>query len=271
MDTSVHTPHADPNKELMPGRARYPSLAGRPVFITGGASGIGASMVEHFCDQGARVAFVDLRTDLALALADDLAGRGLPRPWFRECDLRDIDALRESIADAGRAIGPLKVLVNSAGNDDRHTFDQVTPAYFDDRIAVNLKHQLFAAQAVRPQMRGAGGGSIINFSSITWTVADGDCVCYVTAKSAITGLTRALATELGPEGIRVNSITPGWIMTERQVRLWLTPDGERQIAERQALPGRLYGPDVARMALWLAADDSRMCSKQSFVVDGGWI
>ena len=271
MDTSVHTPHADPNKELMPGRARYPSLAGRPVFITGGASGIGASMVEHFCDQGARVAFVDLRTDLALALADDLAGRGLPRPWFRECDLRDIDALRESIADAGRAIGPLKVLVNSAGNDDRHTLDQVTPAYFDDRIAVNLKHQLFAAQAVRPQMRGAGGGSIINFSSITWTVADGDCVCYVTAKSAITGLTRALATELGPEGIRVNSITPGWIMTERQVRLWLTPDGERQIAERQALPGRLYGPDVARMALWLAADDSRMCSKQSFVVDGGWI
>ena len=262
---------ADPNDALLPGRARYPSLAGRAVFITGGASGIGASIVEHFCDQGSRVAFVDLRSDLAQALIADLAARGLPRPWYRECDLRDIEALRAAIADAGREMGPLRVLVNNAGNDDRHTLDEVTPAYFDDRIAVNLRHQLFAAQAVRPQMRDAGGGSIINFNSITWTVADGDCVCYVTAKSAITGLTRALATELGPEAIRVNSITPGWIMTERQVRLWLTPEGERQIEARQALPGRLYPPDVARMALWLAADDSRMCSKQTFVIDGGWI
>ena len=267
----VPTMTSDPNRELMPGRAQYPSLAGRSVFITGGASGIGASMVEHFCDQGARVAFVDLRADLGQALSDEMATLGLPRPWFRECDLRDIDALRAAITDAGRDLGPLRVLVNSAGNDDRHTLDQVTPAYFDDRMAVNLKHQLFAAQAARPQMRAAGGGSIINFNSITWTVADGDCVCYVTAKAAITGLTRALATELGPDGIRVNSITPGWVMTERQVKLWLTPDGERQIAERQALPGRLYGPDVARMALWLAADDSRMCSKQTFIVDGGWI
>ena len=262
---------ADPNDALLPGRARYPSLAGRAVFITGGASGIGASIVEHFCDQGSRVAFVDLRSDLAQALIADLAARGLPRPWYRECDLRDIEALRAAIADAGREVGPLRALVNNAGNDDRHTLDEVTPAYFDDRIAVNLRHQLFAAQAVRPQMREAGGGSIINFNSITWTVADGDCVCYVTAKAAITGLTRALATELGPEAIRVNSITPGWIMTERQVRLWLTPEGERQIEARQALPGRLYPPDVARMALWLAADDSRMCSKQTFVIDGGWI
>ena len=262
---------ADPDNALLSGRARYPSLAGRAVFVTGGASGIGASIVEHFCDQGSRVAFVDLRSDLAEVLLGELAARGHPRPWYRECDLRDIDALRAAIADAGRELGPMRVLVNNAGNDDRHTLDEVTPAYFDDRIAVNLRHQLFAAQAVRPQMREAGGGSIINFNSITWTVADGDCVCYVTAKAAITGLTRALATELGPDAIRVNSITPGWIMTERQVRLWLTPDGERQIDERQALPGRLYPPDVARMALWLAADDSRMCSKQTFVVDGGWI
>ena len=262
---------ADTNNALLPGRARYPSLSDRAVFITGGASGIGASMVEHFCDQGSRVAFVDVRSDLAQALTADLVGRGLPRPWYRECDLRDIEALRAAIADAGREVGLLRALVNNAGNDDRHTLDEVTPAYFDDRIAVNLRHQLFAAQAVRPQMREAGGGSIINFNSITWTVADGDCVCYVTAKAAITGLTRALATELGPESIRVNSITPGWIMTERQVRLWLTPEGERQIEARQALPGRLYAPDVARMALWLAADDSRMCSKQTFVVDGGWI
>ena len=260
-----------PDASLMTGGARYPSLAGRTVFVTGGASGIGSSIVEHFCDQGSRVAFVDVRTDLATALVAGIAARGLPPPWYRECDLRDIGALKAVIADAGQALGPIRVLVNNAANDDRHTLDQVTPEYFDDRIAVNLKHQLFAAQAVRPQMRDAGGGSIINFNSITWTVADGDCVCYVTAKSAITGLTRALATELGPEHIRVNSITPGWVMTERQVRLWLTPDGERQIDERQALPGRVQPPDIARMALWLAADDSRMCSKQTFVVDGGWI
>jgi len=261
----------DPNNALMPGRAKYPTLDARVVLITGGASGIGASLVEHFCDQGSRVAFLDIRSDLADALAADLAARGLPRPWYRECDLRDIDSLRAAIAEAGRALGPIRVLVNNAANDDHHTLDQVTSEYFDDRIAVNLKHQLFAAQAVRPQMRDAGGGSIINLNSISWTVADGDCICYLTAKSAITGLTRGLAAELGPEGIRVNSIMPGWIMTERQMRLWLTPEGERQIEERQVLKGRLYPPDIARMALWLAADDSRMCSKQAFIVDGGWI
>lgn len=261
----------DPNLALLPGRARYPSLDGRAVFITGGASGIGASLVLHFCDQACRVAFVDIQSDNARGVIDEVTARGLAAPWYRECDLRDIAALRAAITDAGAAIGPIRVLINNAASDDRHTLDEVTPEYFDDRIAVNLKHQLFAAQAVRPQMRDAGGGSIINFNSITWTVADPDCVCYVTAKSAITGLTRALATELGPERIRVNGIAPGWVMTERQVRLWLTPEGERQIESRQALPGRLYAPDVARMALWLAADDSRMCSKQMFVVDGGWI
>jgi NAD(P)-dependent dehydrogenase (short-subunit alcohol dehydrogenase family) len=260
-----------PDNELMPGRARYPSLKDRTVFVTGGASGIGASLVEHFCDQGSRVGFVDLRADLAATLIADITARGMPRPWFQPCDLRDVDALRAAVAEAGRALGPIRVLVNNAANDDRHKLDEVTSAYFDDRIAVNLKHQLFAAQAVRPQMRDAGGGSIINLNSISWTVADGDCICYVTAKSAITGLTRGLAAELGPEAIRVNSITPGWVMTERQIEHWLTPEGERQIDERQVLKGRLHAPDIARMALWLAADDSRMCSKQTFVVDGGWI
>lgn len=156
-------------------------------------------------------------------------------------------------------------------NDDRHRLESVTEAYFDDRMAVNLRHQLFAAKAVAPQMKVARGGSIVNLSSITWQVADGDCVCYVTAKAAVHGMTRALATELGPHAIRVNAILPGWVMTERQMALWLDAAGERQIAERQALPGKLYPPDIARMALWLAADDSRMCSKQAFVVDGGWI
>jgi NAD(P)-dependent dehydrogenase (short-subunit alcohol dehydrogenase family) len=251
--------------------ARFASLAGKVVFISGGASGIGRSLVEHFHDQGAKVAFVDIAAEAGNALAGELAAKGGHRPWFEPCDLRDIDRLETVIARTGATLGPITALVNNAGNDDRHRLEDVTSDYFDDRISVNLKHQLFAAKFVRPQMRDAGGGSIINFSSITWSVADGDCVCYVTAKAAIIGLTRALATELGGENIRVNAIAPGWVMTERQVSLWLDEKGERQIDDRQALKSRLHSPDIARMALWLAADDSRMCSKQTFVVDAGWI
>ena len=185
--------------------------------------------------------------------------------------MRDVDQLGAVIDRVGAQLGPITALVNNAGNDDRHTLDSVTSAYFDDRISVNLKHQLFAAKFVRPQMQRAGGGSIINFSSITWTVADGDCVCYVTSKAAVVGLTRALSTELGDDGIRVNAISPGWVMTDRQVSLWLDDKGKQQIEDRQALKGRLHSPDIARMALWLAADDSRMVSKQNFIIDAGWV
>ena len=258
-------------RKILEAGARYPSLKDKVVFISGGASGIGRSLVEHFHDQGAKVAFVDIAEAAGKAVAEELAEKGGHRPFFQSCDLRDIPKFESIIAHVGKAVGAITTLVNNAGNDDRHTLDDVTPEYFDDRIAVNLKHQLFAAKAVRPQMRGAGGGSIINFSSITWTVADGDCVCYVTSKAAVVGLTRALATELGPENIRVNAIAPGWVMTERQVKLWLDEKGEKQMDDRQALKGRLYSPDIARMALWLASDDSKMCSKQTFVVDAGWI
>lgn len=259
------------NYDILEGGARYPSLQGRHVFITGGGSGIGRALVEHFADQGARVTFVDINGEAAEAVAGGVAARGLERPEFHRLDLRDTAALEALIAEAGDRRGPVSVLVNNAGNDDRHTLEAVTQDYFDDRIAVNLRHQLFAAKAVAPQMKALGGGSIINFTSITWTVGDGDCVCYVTAKAAVHGMTRALATELGPHNIRVNSITPGWVMTERQVELWLDDNGIRQLEDRQVLPGRVYPPDIARMALWLAADDSRMCSKQTFVVDAGWI
>ncbi len=259
------------NYDLLAGRATYPSLKGRHVFVTGGGSGIGRSIVEHFADQGAQVSFVDINSEASAEVVAGCVARGNETPEFTRLDLRDVEALEAHVADLGVRRGPITVLVNNAGSDDRHTLDSVTRDYFDDRIAVNLRHQLFAAKAVAPQMRNVGGGSIINFNSITWMEGDGDCVCYVTSKAAVHGMTRALARELGPHNIRVNSIAPGWVMTERQVSLWLNEAGERQINERQTLPGRLYPPDIARMALWLGADDSRMCSKQNFVVDAGWI
>lgn len=251
--------------------AIYPSLKGRSVFITGGGSGIGESLVEHFCRQGAKVCFVDIAADASAVLVKRLAAEGSEPPHYIPCDLRDIEALRQAIAEAGARHGPVRVLVNNAGNDDRHTTESVSVAYWDDRMQVNLRHQFFAAQAVRPQMRDTGGGSIINFGSITWLVGDPDCPAYVTAKAAIGGLTRALAREFGPEKIRVNCVLPGWVMTDRQVKLWLNEAGERQIAERQCLADKLYAPDIARMVLFLAADDSRMCTSQNYIVDGGWV
>lgn len=259
------------NYDLMENRAVYPSLKGRHVFITGGASGIGRSLVEHFADQGAVATFVDLNDDAARKVIDGCVARGGQAPFYRRLDLRNVEELERFIADSGSERGPISVLVNNAGNDDRHQLADLTRDYFDDRIAVNLRHQMFAAKAVTPQMKQLGGGSIINFSSITWMEADGDGVCYVTAKAAVHGMSRALARELGPHNIRVNSIAPGWIMTERQVALWVTEEGERQIDARQVLPGRIYPPEIARMALFLASDDSRMISKQSFIVDAGWI
>ncbi len=251
--------------------AVYPSLEGRSVFITGGGSGIGESLVEHFCRQGARVCFADIAEAASRAVVDRLKDQGLAAPHFISCDLRDIEALRAAIAAAAALNGPIRVLVNNAGNDDRHSTESVTVDYWDNRMQVNLRHQFFAAQAVRPQMRDAGGGSIVNFGSITWLVGDADCPAYVTAKSAIGGLTRALAREFGPENIRVNCVLPGWVMTERQVKLWLNEAGEKQIADRQCLAEKLYPADIARMVLFLAADDSRMCTSQNYIVDGGWV
>jgi NAD(P)-dependent dehydrogenase (short-subunit alcohol dehydrogenase family) len=256
---------------MNPEDASYPSLRDRVVFVTGGGSGIGASLVEHFCAQGSKVTFVDLAKEPSQALLETIAARGHPQPRFIACDLRDIEALRAAIDETSAADGPIRVLVNNAANDDRHRLEDVSIDYWDDRMAVNLRHQFFAAQAVRPQMRDAGGGSIINFGSVSWMIAEGDCAAYVTAKSAINGLTRGLARELGPENIRVNCVVPGWVMTRRQLELWVTPAGERLIDASQCLKGRLTPPDIARMVLFLAADDSRMCTSQNFIVDAGWV
>ncbi len=250
--------------------AIYPSLRDRVVFVTGGGSGIGESVVEHFCAQHARVAFVDIAAEASRAMVDRIAAAGQPPPRFFHCDLRDIARLKAAIEEFGREAGPIRALVNNAANDDRHKVETVTVEYWDERMAVNLRHQFFAAQAVIPQMIDAGGGSIVNFGSISWMNAEGGYPAYTAAKAAVHGITRGLARDFGPKNIRVNTVVPGWVMTRRQVELWLDADGERQIQENQCLKEKVYPPDIARMVLFLAADDSRLCTAQNFVVDAGW-
>ena len=251
--------------------AIYPSLKDRAVFVTGGGSGIGASIVEHFCAQGSKVAFVDIAREASEALVKAIAGKGLPAPLFIACDITDIAALQEAIGEAKRKLGPIRVLVNNAAHDQRHAIDTVTPEYWDERYAVNLKHQFFAAQAVYKDMAAAGGGAIVNLGSTSWVVGQGGMPCYTSAKSAVAGLTRALARDFGPLNIRVNCILPGWIMTERQLTLWLTPEGEQELMKRQCLKRKLVPADIARTVLFFAAEDSGACTNQNYIVDGGWV
>ena len=251
--------------------AIYPSLRDRVVLVTGGASGIGAAEVAAFAAQGARVAFLDIADDPASALAARLAAAGHPEPFFQHCDLTDIAALRAAIAEVGRRLGPITVLVNNAANDQRHRWEDMTPEYWDERLAVNLRHQFFAIQAVAPMMKAAGGGSIVNFGSVSWHASQGGMPAYTTAKAGVEGLTRGMARDLAPDNIRVNCVIPGWIMTERQINLWLTPEGEANLLRNQCLKRKLEPADIARMVLWLAADDSRMVTSGLFPVDGGRI
>lgn len=247
--------------------AIYPSLKGKTVFITGGAMGIGEAIVEEFARQGARVAFVDIAKEAGEKLKNRLAGD----VWFGQCDVTDITALQKAIAEAAKALGPITILVNNAAHDERHAWDKMTPDYWDQRIAINLKHQFFAAQAVIPMMQKAGGGSIINLGSCSWKIGQGGMAAYTASKSGVTGLTRSLARDLGPDNIRVNTISPGWIMTERQLKLWVTPEGEKKIMENQCLKRKLLPVDIARVALFLASDESGACTNQDFTVDGGWV
>lgn len=253
----------------MPRFASYPSLRGRVVLVSGGGSGIGASIVEHFAGQGARVGFVDVDEQASRALVDRIGAAGHPLPLFLPCDVRDIAAYQEAIAQVAAAFGPVTVLINNAARDDRHVLADVTPAFWDERIAVNLRHQYFAIQAVASGMKKAGGGSIVNFSSVSYHTMTPQLSVYQAAKAAVIGMTRGLARDLGPDGIRLNAITPGWIMTQRQIDLWLTPEAEAALMTAQCLKEKVYPPDIARMALWLAADDSRLVTAQNFVVDGG--
>lgn len=249
---------------------KFPSLRGKTVFVTGGGSGIGASIVECFIDQGARVAFVDIDDDASHSLCDALRAQYGSAPQFTHCDITDITALQATIAKAGRDLGDIGVLVNNAANDMRHDWADVTPDYWDQRMAINLRPMFFAIQSVVPQMKRLGGGSIINFGSISWKVRMGGAVAYTTAKAAVHGLTRGMARDLGQDGIRVNTVLPGWVMTERQKKLWLDEAGEKLLDQEQCLRGRIEPVDVARLVLFLASDDARMCSAQDFTVDGGW-
>ncbi|GAB5099088.1 SDR family NAD(P)-dependent oxidoreductase [Caballeronia sp. LP006] len=253
--------------------AVYPSLAGKTVLITGGATGIGASFVENFAGQGAKVAFFDIDTAAGEALADRL-GASLPegrfKPLFLRIDLTDIDALRKGIVDVRSALGPISVLVNNAANDKRHSIESVTPESYDAGIAVNIRHQFFAAQAVIEDMKQLGGGSIINLGSISWMLKQGNFPVYVTSKSGVQGMTRGLARDLGKFGIRVNTLVPGWVMTEKQKTLWLDDAGREAIKLGQCIDAELMPEHLARAALFLASDDSSMLTAQDIVVDGGW-
>jgi NAD(P)-dependent dehydrogenase (short-subunit alcohol dehydrogenase family) len=251
--------------------ARYPSLNGRAVLVTGGATGIGESIVSHFARQGARVAFFDLQDEPARLLVESLAAEGCPAPLYLHCDLTDVEALQRAVAQVLAAFGTVDALVNNAGNDQRHSIEEVTPAYWDRSMATNLRPHFFTAQAVLPAMRAAGRGSIINMSSISWMIPSTGVPVYIAAKAAIVGLTRTLAHELGPANIRVNAVLPGAIVTERQKRLWYTPEYKAEIMASQALKRDILPDDVARLVLFLAADDSSAITNQSYVVDGGWV
>jgi D-xylose 1-dehydrogenase len=249
--------------------ATYPSLKQRPVVISGGASGIGESLVRHFAAQGSKVGFVDIAIDAGEKLAAELTAAG-QAVRFTPCDITDVEAYSMAISGFAQAHGDALVLVNNAANDERHQWSEVTPAYWDARMAVNLKHAFFAMQAVSPGMAKAGRGSIINLGSISWMIMTPRLPIYETAKAATHGLTRSMARELGKSGIRVNSLVPGATITQRQIDLWYTETTMAAIEAQQALAGLVYPDDVARMALFLAADDSAMISAQQFLVDGGW-
>src|SRR5215471_8413080 len=248
--------------------AIYPSLADRVVFVSGGGSGIGAAIVEAFGRQKAKVAFVDIDIEASEQVIGLLRNQGV-ESYFERCDITDTAALRRSIDATRRALGPITILINSAARDDRHATEDVTPEYWDERFAVNLKHQFFAAQAVLPDMKAARWGSIINFGSSSWMVGQGGMVAYTACKSAVLGLTRSLARDFGPYNIRVNAIAPGWVLTERQRKLWITPQAYAELMKSQCLKRDLVGEDIARVVLFLSSDEASAITSQHYVVDAG--
>ena len=250
--------------------AIYPDLKGQVVLVTGGGSGIGEAIVRQFAMQGAKVAFIDIAIEPSRALVRELETAGTP-VHFEPCDLTDVAALQRSVAAIRKLLGPIQVLVNNAANDERHATEEVTEAIWDSRIAVNLKHQFFCAQAVLADMKAAGKGSIINLGSTSWIIGQGGMAAYTASKSAVLGLTRSLARDFGVHGIRVNAVAPGWIMTRRQLEKWVTPQGEAEILARQCLKRKLEPAEIARFIVFLASEEASACTNQHYIVDGGWV
>jgi NAD(P)-dependent dehydrogenase (short-subunit alcohol dehydrogenase family) len=251
--------------------AHYPSLAEQPAPIRERATGLGAEVGKQLAAQGAHVAFVDVDEAAGVALATEISASGHPEPFFAPVDVRDVDALTASIDAASARFGPITILVNNAANDKRDEIEDIDVATWDERIAVNIRHHFFAARAVVPMMRRAGHGSIINLGSISAHADFTGFPVYIAAKAGVEGLTRTLAREFGPDGIRVNCLIPGWVMTPRQLANWVGDEQREHILASQCLPRLLYPDDVARLMLWLAAEDSRGCTAQTWVVDGGWM
>ena len=260
----------DSGRRRLEERVSYPSLAKKRVFVTGGGSGIGAAMVEAFARQGATVAFVDIAAQESADLVIRLEAQGMARPWQRRLDVTQVPALQQALADAARELGDFHVLVNNVASDDRHALQDVTPEYWDQRMAVNQRPAFFAIQAVVPGMRRLGGGSIINLGSTGWQNKTGGYPAYAAAKSSMNGMTRGLARELGAERVRINVVSPGWVMTDRQIALWLDAAGEAELKRNQCLPDKVWPEDVAAMVMFLASDQARAITAQEFIVDAGW-
>jgi D-xylose 1-dehydrogenase len=250
--------------------ANYSDLAGKVVLVTGGASGIGEAIVRRFARQKSTVVFFDIANEAGISLARELSNQGLAA-HFAHVDVTDTPELRAGIAEVSKVHGPIAILINNAAHDERHATEQVTPEYWDGRIAVNLKHQFFAAQAVLPGMKAARRGVIINFGSTSWMVGQGGMAAYTASKSGVLGLTRSLARDYGSHNIRVNAIAPGWIMTERQIGKWLTREGEAELMHRQCLKRKLTPDEIASFTVFLASDEASACTAQHYVVDGGWV
>ena len=250
--------------------ASYPSLRDRTVFITGGGDGIGAAIVEQFARQGSKVAFVDINVAASQATVQRCIDAGVTHaPIFHEVDLLDIAALQSACATAIDELGGVSVLVNNAANDDRHDWRTMTPEYFDNRINTNLRHYLFAIQSLAPQMLDAGNGSIVNIGSSSYMMQEDMFPGYAISKAAVEGITRTFARTFGPHGVRVNTVLPGWVPTERQLAKWWSPEGEAGTMRDQAIKRRILPDEFAQMVLFLAADDGAACTAQQFLVDGG--
>jgi D-xylose 1-dehydrogenase len=263
-------PVSTSSSELATQRSHYAGLSQRCAFVTGGGSGIGAAIVYELARQGVRVAFVDTASEPSKALVAAIVQEGFLAPWWRECDVKSTEALQCAIVDASQAVGDFWILVNNVANDDRHTIEEVTPAYYDDRMAINQRPAFFAIQSVLPGMKRLGGGSVINLGSTGWQSKGDAFPCYSIAKSSVNGLTRGLARTLGKDRIRINTVSPGWVMTQRQIKLWLNPETERGLVHNQCLPDRMQPQDIANMVAFLASDAASMCTAQEFTVDAGW-